>query len=135
MENNFTVDIDPKAMRHYRVVKGLKQKHLAPILGVVRTTVVNYEKQSKLTLSVEMAEELAEFLDVTVDHLTGKVKEVKQKPGNGRSFRDEIFEGDYIGMHNRVWSELEKNMSNYRELLSNLSETIKNLTKANSGQQ
>lgn len=34
-----------------------------------------------------------------------------------RSFRDEIFEGDYIGLHRRVWEEFEKSRKSDRDLL------------------
>lgn len=49
------------------------------------------------------------------------------------SFRDEIFEGDYIGMHKRVWSQHEENMKTHRELLKTFSETIKSLVGTGKG--
>lgn len=52
---------------------------------------------------------------------------------NEKSFRDEIFEGDYIGMHKRVWSELEKTMKTNRQLLKGFSATVKNLTNTDNG--
>lgn len=47
-----------------------------------------------------------------------------------RSFRDEIFEGDYIGMHKRVWGQLEGSMDNDRKLLLSLAEALRNLTNS-----
>lgn len=56
----------------------------------------------------------------------GKVTELEEvniKPG------DLIEEGDYIGMHKRVWNQVEQNMITHRELLKSLSETIRDLTR------
>lgn len=55
--------------------------------------------------------------------------DVKPQP----SFRDEIFEGEYIGMHKRVWTEHELTMATHRELLKDLVATVKNLTQAGNG--
>lgn len=44
------------------------------------------------------------------------------------SFRDEIFEGDYIGLHKLVWAELAENMKTQRELLGQLVQKIPNHT-------
>lgn len=32
-------------------------------------------------------------------------------------FQDRIFHGDYIGMHNRAWNQLEETLNTQRELL------------------
>lgn len=47
------------------------------------------------------------------------------------SFKDEIFEGDYIGMHNRVWAQHELTMATQRELLKDL---VKKLTNSGGDQ-
>lgn len=52
-----------------------------------------------------------------------------------RSFKDEIFEGEYIGMHKRVWTTIEKGTDNDNKLLITLAETLKNLTSTSGGNQ
>lgn len=65
---------------------------------------------------------------------TGKgeiYQNVKVEAAPQTSFRDEIFEGDYIGMHNRVWTQHELTMSMQRELLKTLVDKLVNSPKAN----
>jgi transcriptional regulator with XRE-family HTH domain len=54
--------------------------------------------------------------------------------GQANSFKDQIFEGEYIGMHKRVWTNIENGSINDRKLLLSLAETLKNLTSASGNQ-
>lgn len=87
-------------------------------IGITRETLDNYleGKTSPTTKGVEK--------------MSKKLGEVRLPVENSRSFRDEIFEGDYIGLHKRVWAQLEGSMQNDRVLLLTLAETLKNLTNS-----
>jgi transcriptional regulator with XRE-family HTH domain len=47
-----------------------------------------------------------------------------------QSFRDIIEDKDYIGMHKRVYDQLEENYATNRELLRQAMETIRSLANA-----
>lgn len=113
-------------MRHYRRLKNKKQKEIGPILGVDRTTVVSYEKQSSLEVSADQADKLASFLGVSLEDLQ---QEVEQNVPRGTSDGDD----EYIKIHRDVWHELKENNKTYKEslekLIQTLDRTMDNLSK------
>jgi transcriptional regulator with XRE-family HTH domain len=50
-----------------------------------------------------------------------------------RTMRDIIDDGDYIGMHKRVYDQLEENWATNRELLRQAMDTIRSLTTIRNG--
>lgn len=127
MKNKFIV-ISGLHLKALRESKGLNQDDLAPKIGRARQTIVTWEGKPKVKIEIDVAVKLAKVLDVPIEDLT-KDKTFQKKP----SFRDEIFEGDYIGMHKRVWTEHELTMATHRDLLRDLVATVKNLTQAGNG--
>lgn len=59
-------------LRKERIEKGLTQVELAKIFNVSKQTVSNWES-GKRTPDAKTIEELADFYEVTVDHLLGRV--------------------------------------------------------------
>lgn len=114
-----------KMIREFRghsapdVIKGTgvsKQKYYAYEAG-------NYEP------SPEIVDQLAAFLKVPREMFYKiKVTATDLRGSNGRSFKDEIFEGDYLGVHKKIWSEMELDKSAMRQALITNSETNRNLS-------
>lgn len=90
-------------------------------IGVSRETLDNYLK-GKTSPTTEDVKKMSKILGESFG---------KEIP---RTFRDEIFEGDYIGIHKRVWEQLEGSMNNDRKLLLSLADTLKNLTNSGGNQ-
>lgn len=84
-------------------------------IGVSRETLDNYLK-GKTSPTTEDVKKMSKILGESFG---------KETP---RTFRDEIFEGDYIGMHKRVWDRLEKTMDRLEKSLDGDQEVIKTLT-------
>lgn len=105
---------------HYANSQGFTKIDFAKKMGISRTTLDNWinGKTNPDYQEVEMA---------------SKLLGVQFGNEQRRSFRDEIFEGDYVGMHKRVWSQLEGSMDNDRKLLLSLAETLRNLTNSGGG--
>lgn len=81
------------------------------------------------------AERLVKALGISLDYiLIDKTSSSKQGKTSGKSFKDEIFEGEYMGVHKRIWGQLEGAMVNDRKLLISLAETINKLTKSGGDQ-
>lgn len=96
--------------------KGTNKKVAAP-LGITPQALGKYLKGRKLPVSL-----LTKWKEVYGEDLMKlangeKEPNVSRETNKNVSFRDEIFEGDYIGLHKRVWDQLEKSMNSDRELL------------------
>ena len=63
-------------LKALREAKGLLQKDVAAAIGVSRTTYVKYESGSSEP-SYKILVKLAEFFDVSVDHLLGRTESKK----------------------------------------------------------
>jgi predicted transcriptional regulator len=126
------VDILPSAMRYYRLLNELKHKDLAPILGVGRTSVVNYEKQANLKITAQKARKLAEFLGVTVADLQSEVKRAKHKANEVSDFKYKITEGNYVGLHTDAWESFQKTLERSQKALIKITNTNSVLTNSNS---
>lgn len=96
---------------------GISQGAVADLLGKQRPTINAWTKKVAVDITEKEAEKLAKFLKVSLHDLT--VNDTVTK-----SFRDEIFEGDYIGLHKRVWDQMEANMILHRELLRDLAKKL-----------
>jgi transcriptional regulator with XRE-family HTH domain len=83
----------------------LTKKYVYTKMGISRGTLDNWISGATAPGLSEL-QQLRKILDINV-----------QRGHHERSFRDEIFEGDYIGLHKRVWDQLEKSMNSDRELL------------------
>jgi methanogenic corrinoid protein MtbC1 len=68
-------------LRELRATRKLRQKDLAEKLGVAQTTVANYEQGSRFP-GEKMLEKIADFFDVSLDHLLGR------SGASGREERD-----------------------------------------------
>ena len=123
MSKNIFVIVSGARLATLREKKGIDQGQLGDIIDKSRQTVNTWEGKEKIKMRLLDAEKVAKALQVTLKVLTG---EKTEQP----SFRDEIFEGDYIGMHKRVWTAVERSMQLHDDLLRNFSETVKNLTQA-----
>lgn len=93
-------------LRYHRVTNKRKQREIAPILGVDRTTYVGYEKLEEVKLTVEQAENVAKLYGITVPELQQKVEKVQHVAKDG-----------VIPIHREVWSELQENNKIYKEFL------------------
>jgi transcriptional regulator with XRE-family HTH domain len=100
------INISGEALRLLRVTAKKKQREIAPIFGVDRTTYVGYEKLEEVKIPIEQAEKLAKLYDMTLDELQQKVGKVPR--------------GDVgiISMPREVWGELKENNQTYREFLT-----------------
>lgn len=112
--------------------KGTNKKVAAP-LGITPQALGKYLKGRRLPVSL-----LTRWKEVYGEDLMKlangeKEPNVSRETSKNVSFRDEIFEGEYIGMHQRVWTQHELNMATHRELLKDLVATVKNLTQAGNG--
>ena len=65
-------DMFKDRVRELRLEKGLKQEEIANSLGVVRTTYTKYETGEREP-SFEIMSKLANFFDVSIDYLIGRV--------------------------------------------------------------
>jgi DNA-binding XRE family transcriptional regulator len=126
LSKNIFVIVSGARLASFREKKGLDQGQLGAFIGKSRQTINTWEGKEKIKMKLLDAEKVAKALQITVKVLTG---EKSEQP----SFRDEIFEGDYIGLHKRVWTQLEANMILHRELIKDLSASVKNLTQAGNG--
>lgn len=109
-----------------------KQVDVAKALGISSQRLGNYLRGRAIPTDI-----ITKWKRVYGDDLL-KLCETKESTIVSRgidSFRDEIFEGDYIGMHKRVWLQHELTMATHRELLKDLVTTVKNLTQAGSAGQ
>lgn len=93
-------------LRFHRVTRKRKQREIAPILEVDRTTYVGYEKLDEVKLSTPQAEKLAKFYGITVPELLQKVEKVPPVGVDG-----------IIPIHQEVWHELQENNKTYKEFL------------------
>lgn len=106
-------------------------KDVAKPLGITPQALGKYMKGRKLPLAL-----VTKWKDVYGEDLmqlaglSEKQKVPRETKGN-QSFWDEIREGDYIGMHKRVWTQHELTMATHRELLKDL---VKKLTNSGSDQ-
>lgn len=89
------------------------QGKIAKLLGKTRQTINAWTKRASVEVTKAEAEKLAKALKVSLQDLT-------DENGGGRSFRDEIFEGDYIGLHKKVWEQMEANMILHRDVIRDL---------------
>lgn len=108
-----------KSKKGERITQGT----VAELLGKQRPTINAWTKKAAVDVTEKEAEKLAKLLKVSLHDLTGNDTTTK-------SFKDEIFEGDYIGLHKRVWDQMEANMILHRELLRDLA---KKLPQASNG--
>ena len=133
MENILFVTVPGEALRYHRVVKKKKQREMAPLLGVDRTTYVNYEKLEEVKLTGEQADNIAKFLGITVPELQHKVEKVARSGVEG-----------VIPIHREVWNELQENNKTYKEfllayrssfekLLDTVDRTMDNLSQSRGG--
>lgn len=114
LKNKFIV-INGARLKAIREEKGVNQEDLSPKIGRSRQTIVTWEGKSKVKIELTIANKLVKALDISLDDLT------KDKTlNNSRSFRDEIFEGDYIGLHKRVWEQMEANNILHRDVIRDL---------------
>jgi hypothetical protein len=105
---------------------GGNQAEIARKIGFKSQTFGNYLKGRKLPL--ELIEAWKRVYKEDLQDLADEINVSRET--NQRSFRDEIFEGDYIGMHKRVYDQLEENYATNRELLRQAMETIRSLANA-----
>lgn len=121
-------------LRYHRVTNKKKQREIAPILGVDRTTYVGYEKLEEVRLTSEQAENVAKLYGITVPQLQQKVEDVPRGAKDG-----------VIPIHHEVWGELQENNRTYKEfllayrhsfekLLDTVDRTMDNLSKPGGGQ-
>lgn len=103
-------------------IEGMTQGRVAEVIGKTRPTINAWTKKNEVEVTKEEAEKLAKLLKVSLHDLTGLSTE--------KSFRDEIFEGDYIGLHKKVWEQMEANMVLHREVIRDL---VKKLPQASNG--
>lgn len=134
MENILFITVPGEVLRYHRVINKKKQREIAPILGVDRTTYVGYEKQDEVKLTGEQAESLAKFHGISLPELQQKVEKVPRGKTEG-----------IIPVHREVWVELQDNNKLYKEfllayrksfekLLDTVDRTMDNLSKPNGGQ-
>lgn len=109
MDNN----IFSKRLRIEREKLGLKQKEMANKLCIPPTTYNGYETGNRMP-SLDVAKDIADFLDVTTDYLLGRTDEKKPK---------ERFQGvntiaaHRIGNIEQLSDEGLEELDNYIELL------------------
>lgn len=108
MENILFFSIPGDLLRFHRVTRKRKQREIAPILGVDRTTYVGYEKLDEVKLTMDQAQKLAEFYGVTLEDFRHKVENVPRQASS---------KDGTISMPREVWSELKGNNDTYREFL------------------
>lgn len=93
-------------LRLLRVTVKKKQREIAPIFGVDRTTYVGYEKLEEVKIPIDQAKKLAELYGMTLEELQQKVEKVpRATPGS-------------ISMPREVWGELKANNQTYKEFLA-----------------
>jgi DNA-binding XRE family transcriptional regulator len=133
LENNLFISVPGDLLRYHRVINNKKQREIAPILGVDRTTYVGYEKLEEVKLTSNQAENLARFHGISVVELRQKVDKVPPLKKDG-----------VIPVHREVWSELQENNKTYKEflmayrasfekLLDTVDRTMDNLSKPQGG--
>lgn len=127
MKKKFTYILGEKLTR-IRNESGYDQAQLADEIGVSRQTINTWEGKTTIKLTLDKAEKLAKVLKAPLHFLTDD-KTLNQ------NFWDEIREGEYIGMHQRVWAQHEITMEKQREWLDKLIDSLANLRQAGDGQQ
>lgn len=110
--------ISPLGKRILEQIKSqrLTKKHVYDKMGISRGTLNNWISGATAPDHNEL-EKMLKILGISAQH---------PKP-----FWDEIREGEYIGMHNRVWAQHELTMETQRELLKDL---VKKLTDSRGDQ-
>lgn len=111
-------------LRKERIEKGLTQVELAKIFNVSKQTVSNWES-GKRTPDAKTIEELADFYEVTVDHLLGRVtpgliviEPNKENDSSTLKFLNKIrFKTDLA--NNKFSNEDLENFRKYSELSDN----------------
>lgn len=96
--------------------QGYKKQDFAKKMNVSRGTLDNWIKD----ITSPSYEEV---------ELASKILGVQISQGQQRSFRDEIFEGDYIGLHKRVWTQIENSMNHDREIMKTLAQALADAAK------
>lgn len=93
-------------LRLLRVTAKRRQREIAPIFGVDRTTYVGYEKLEEVKIPREQAKKLAELYGLTLEELQQKVEKVPRGSVG------------VISMPKEVWGELRANNQTYKEFLT-----------------
>jgi transcriptional regulator with XRE-family HTH domain len=117
LENLFTA-VPGEALRLLRVTAKKKQREIAPIFGVDRTTYVGYEKLDEVKLTPDQVQKLAKLYGISVMEFQQKVGKVGRESDGS------------ISMPREVWNELKENNSTYKEFLSAYRSSFDNLVKA-----
>lgn len=76
----------------------------------------------------EIVDRLAEFLKVPREIFYKEKVTVDDLNSKQRTFRDEIFEGDYIGLHKKVWATVEHGIYHERAEAERKSAQVDKLT-------
>lgn len=126
---NFPEKLD-KVLKVSKLVSNINQ--LEKRIGVSTGTILKPYNEGKPP-GLGTVKKIIEYLGISQEWWdTGKGDIFNSKPNTETtSFWDEIREGDYIGMHNRVWTQHELTMSMQRELLKTLVDKLVNSPKAN----
>lgn len=115
--------------------KGYSKTDFAKMVGISRQTISGWRGKPVIKMKKKDAERVVKALGVSLDRiLIDKTSSSKEGKASNKSFKDEIFEGDYMGVHKRIWIQLEGAMVNDRKLLISLAETLNNLTKSGGDQ-
>jgi len=112
-----------------RELLGFKPAEVIEKTGIAKQKYYGYEKGT-FAPSPEIVDQLAKFFKIPRE-IFYKVK-VSAEDVHGSTkgnFRDEIFEGDYIGLHKRVWNQIELGMIHDREIMKTLANSLAEAVK------
>ncbi len=106
-----------------REFRGKKPIDVVSGTSISKQKYSGYEK-GKFQPSPEIVDELAEFFNVPRELFYKK--EVKRDDLNPRerSFKDEIFEGDYVGVHKSIWESYQNKVASDTRVMESLAGSL-----------
>jgi len=72
----------------------------------------------------EIVDSLAEFLNVPRELFYKKQVTEDDLNPKSRSFKDEIFEGEYVGVHQEIWQSYKQGVHHDREIMTTLANSL-----------
>ncbi len=72
----------------------------------------------------EIVDRLADFLNVPREIFYKRIVTEDDLNPKSRSFKDEIFDGEYMGVHKEIWHSYKQGVNHDREIMTTLANSL-----------